>query len=144
MTIVQVPVREAIAEWDFYEKMIGKILRRADVGSTTEDVLTCLQEGKMQLWRDATRRGIAVTQIQVYPLFKVLLIFMVAGRDVQDWLKDGHQQLDSFARDSGCKYVDFIGRRGWAKLVRDFGYDKEFIWLRRTVGVDSCSAETDR
>lgn len=134
MSVTRVSAREAIAEWDFYEKAIGKIIRRADVGSTTEDVLNCLQEGKMQLWRDATRRGIAVTQIQVYPLFKVLLIFMVAGRDVRDWLAEGHRVLDSFAADSGCKYVDFIGRKGWAKLVRDFGYDKEFVWLRRTVG----------
>ena len=141
MSVRQVSPREAITEWDFYERMIGKILRRADVGSTTEDVLTCLQSGKMQLWRDATRKGIAVTQIQVYPLFKVLLIFMVAGRDVQDWLKDGHQQLDSFARDSGCKYMDFIGRKGWAKLVREFGYDKEFIWLRRTVECSEATAK---
>jgi hypothetical protein len=133
MTIHAVSAREALKEWDFYEAMINKVLRRAHAGTSSEDVLTCLQRGNMQLWRDDARKGVAVTEIQVYPQYKQLLIFMVAGRDVRDWLDEGHQQLDSFARQNGCEYMEFMGRPGWERLMEGYGYNEKFVRMRKSL-----------
>ena len=133
MTIVRVGPNEAIENWSFYEAKIRKVMRRAASGVNTDDVLTCLQLGNMQLWRDGACKGIAVTEIQVYPQYKVLLIFMVAGEDVRAWLTEGQQQLDSFAQQSGCRFVEFIGRPGWERLLQDHGYTEKFIRMRKEV-----------
>ncbi len=133
MGIRRVAFDEMLLDWDFYEYQIGRVVRRVRAGCDTEHVLTCLQVGTMQLWRDEARKGIAVTEIQTYPLYRVLLIFMVAGRDVRDLLTDGQQQLDSFAKQSNCKFVEFIGRPGWEKLVDGLGYTEKFIRMRKEV-----------
>lgn len=133
MTVTRVSAREALEEWDFYEGMINKVIRRVNGGVSAEHVLTCLQQGNMQLWRDSSRKGIGVTEIQTYPEFRTLLIFMVAGEDARAWLTSGQQQLDSFAQKSGCKYVEYIGRPGWERLLRDFGYTEKYIRMRKEV-----------
>jgi hypothetical protein len=133
MTIRRVYPDEAVKEWDFYESMIAKVAKRARVGVTSEDVLTCLQLGSMQLWRDGERKGVAVTELQHYPLYKVLLIFMVAGRDVREWLAEGQHQLDSFAQSENCSFVEFIGRPGWEKLVEGYGYTEKFLRMRKEI-----------
>jgi len=133
MTIHQVFAPEALGDWDFYEKRIERVMRRSASGVNAEDVLTCLQLGNMQLWRTDNHKGIAVTEIQVYPQYKVLLIFMVAGEDARTWLAEGQQQLDSFAKKSGCKFVELIGRPGWERALRDQGYTEKFIRMRKEV-----------
>ena len=131
MTIYQVSAGEALQNWAFYEKKIKRVLARADSGCTPEDVLTCVQLGSMQLWRDAECKAVGVTEIQTFPLFKVLLVFMVAGEDVRTWLQDGQRQFDSFAKQSGCKYVEFLGRPGWERMLDGFGYGRKMVRMRK-------------
>jgi hypothetical protein len=134
MSIYRVDVRQAIAEWGFYEPLISKVIRRCRAGVSADDVMSCLQIGSMQLWRDGARKGIAVTEIQKLPQYDLLLIFMVAGRDPREWLAEGQHQLDSFARAVGCKFIEFIGRPGWEKLCHEHGYTEKFIRMRKEVG----------
>ena len=129
--IIRVDSREALAEWSFYAPFIQRVIDKANSGSSVEDVLTCLQLGSMQLWRDGKRKAVAVTEIQDYPRYRMLLVYMVAGKDVRDWLAEGQQQLDSFAKQSGCKYIEFQGRAGWEKLCRELGYDNKMIRMRK-------------
>lgn len=136
----QVHPREAIQIWDVFEKRIDRVIARNPIGSTAEDILTCVQNGTMQLWLTASGKGVGVTQVISYPQYRVLLIFIVAGEDVQEWLDAGHHQLDSFAQSQGCAHVDFIGRKGWAKLVADMGYNQEWLMMRRNVGECSVAA----
>lgn len=131
MSIHRVTADEAIVEWDFYEALIRRVVRRVQAGAGPEDILSCVQMGSMQLWRDGERKGIAVTEIITYPLYKVFLIFMVVGCDFREWLSDGQHQLDSFAKSEGCKFVEFIGRPGWERLCTDFGYTEKFIRMRK-------------
>lgn len=124
---------EAVKNWAFYEPLIRSVVERADSGVYPEGVLTCIQCGDMQLWRALKGTGIAVTEIQNFPRYRLLLVFMVAGENAQEWLADGDHQLVAFAKSSGCKYMDFVGRPGWERLCRQFGYDRKQIRMRKDV-----------
>lgn len=130
--IARVPAREALAHWlEKYEPLVLSAMSRGHVGQHADDILTHIQTGRMQLWRSVNGLGIAVTEIQDYPRFRQLLVFMVAGESAQDWLADGHQQLEAFAKSKDCQFMIFHGRPGWEKFVRTFGYEAKQIIMRK-------------
>lgn len=106
-------------------------MERGHVGQFADDILTHIQTGRMQLWRTVNGKGIAVTELQSYPRFRQLLVFMVAGEDARDWLAEGHKQLEAFAKSQNCQYMIFHGRPGWEPAVRAFGYDAKQIIMRK-------------
>lgn len=131
--VLRVFADEALREWDFFEALINRVLKRTRAGTSPDDVLTCIQKGDMQLWCDDERKAICITEIQTYPRFNVLLVYMVAGKDARDWLTEGQRQLDSFAQQSGCRFVEFIGRPGWEAFCRELGYTDKFIRMRKEI-----------
>ena len=127
----QVPPDEAIRDWDFYEKQIKRVIERADGGQSPDGVLTCVQLGSMQIWRTLDGRGMAVTELQNYPLYRQLLIYMVAGEGLRDWMHEGHQQLERFAKSNNCTRIEFHGRPGWERWAYDYGYTHKCIRMKK-------------
>ena len=106
-------------------------MERGHVGQYPDNILTCIQTGRMQLWRTVNGLGIAITELQDFPRFRQLLVFMVAGEHARDWLTNGHKQLVAFAKSQNCSYMLFHGRKGWERLVRKYGYDDKQIIMRK-------------
>jgi|SRR5882672_1188024 len=129
---VLIPPREALAEWGRYDRPIASVLEEFDAGQTIEDVLTCIQTGRMQLWRELSRRAVGVTEVLEFPKYRVLLVYIVVGSGVRDWA-GGLQQLERYARARGCKYLEFVGRPGWEKLAALHGFDRKFIRMRKSM-----------
>lgn len=128
----RVPTREAVADWlGHYEPLVLLAMAHGHVGQHADDILTHIQTGRMQLWATEDRKGMAITEIQDYPRFRQLLVFMVAGENARDWLAEGHVQLEAFAKSQHCKYMIFHGRPGWEPAVRKFGYDAKQIIMRK-------------
>lgn len=128
-----VPPEVAVAAWDAIEPLIVEVIERAQGGQTPDDVLTCIQTGRMQLWREIRSGTIGLTEIQQFPRHRVMLIYMVAGSGAQDWIAHGQQQLERHARQNGCKFIDFMGRPGWERLARNMGYGAKLIKMRKAV-----------
>lgn len=129
----RVPVTEALERWAFFRPQLERVITRMDVGDTADGVLTSLQLGHMQLWSTAGGQAAVVTEIQTFPKYRLLLIYLVAGENAQDWLATGDQQLAAFAKSEQCKYIEFQGRPGWEKHARRFGYDDKVIRMRKRV-----------
>lgn len=122
---------EAVECWAFYEPFIASVIVTANSGQYPDDVLTCVQLGTMQLWRISDDRGIAVTEIQDYPRYRQLLIYMVAGYAAPSWIAEGQTQLEAFAKVSGCKHMLFHGRPGWEHYCERLGYGHKQILMRK-------------
>lgn len=133
MSLRQVDAREAVRDWDYYEPLIARVVERAGSGSTPDDVLTCVQSGDMQLWRIVNDQGLVVTEIQAYPRHRLLLIYMTAGVNALDWMTEGQQQLEAFAKLHSCKYIEFMGRPGWEKYALRYGYGHKLIKMRKEI-----------
>lgn len=126
-----VPPAVAVAAWGAIEPLIVEVIERAQGGQSPDDVLTCIQTGRMQLWREIDSGTIGLTEILEFPRYKVMLIYMVAGSGARDWIAQGQQQLERFARQHGCKFLEFMGRPGWERLARNLGYGAKLIKMRK-------------
>jgi hypothetical protein len=131
MTIRQVSADEALRDWDFYEERLNRVVERTDSPHGTDDILTCLQLGSMQLWRCVNGDGVGVTELQTYPRYKRLLVYMVAGEHATDWLTGADQQLSDFAISNKCTHMVFHGRPGWAKWCGAFGYVPTLVVMQK-------------
>ncbi len=134
MTVRRVPAAEVLADWPYYRERLNSVMERTDAEMRTDDVLTCLQTGDMQMWRSLEGDGIGVTQLQTFPRYKQLLLYAVAGENSQDWLDAGDQQLEAFALSHGCTRMVFHGRIGWDRLVRKYGYDIRLYVMKKVIG----------
>lgn len=87
--------------------------------------------GDMQLWKLVDGHAMGVTQIQTFPQFRLLLVYMVAGEHARDWLLKGSQQLEAFAKSNHCRFIDFQGRPGWERYAAPLGYGRKQIRMRK-------------
>ncbi len=112
---------------------MNRVLKETDGGQASEDVLTSIQFGNMQLWDVLQGRAVCVTEIQAYPRYSQLLVYLVAGADAADWIAKGDAQLTSFAKSQHCKYIVFQGRPGWERYCGRLGYTDKLIMMRKGV-----------
>ena len=125
--------REAVAQWDRLEPLVQRVFDRIDGALFPDDVLTAVQFGNMHIWDILDGQAVCVTELQAYPKYRQLLIYLVAGLKAADWITSGNQQLTAFAKSQNCKYVVFQGRPGWEKYARRFGYTDKIIMMRKRV-----------
>lgn len=118
MAFSGIPSSEVLSVWDDVEPRIRKALDVEDTGHNTEDILTCLQTRDMQLWVHPD--AVAVTQIQVLPQFKKLLLVTLGGEKMDEWIQELMDLLRLFGMDNDCKYLEQHGRKGWLKVNDKF------------------------
>ena len=110
--------RDVLREWKNVEPRIRRALDVEDTGYSTEDILTSLQTRDMQLWVHPD--AVAVTQIQVLPRFKKLLLVTLGGENMDKWIQELMDLLRLFGMDNDCKYLEQHGRKGWLKVNDKF------------------------
>lgn len=101
------------------EPWLQAALERAGGTHTITDVVEAIAEGRMQFW--PAPRGCAVTEIVKYPSKKVLHIFLAGGE--LDQIVDMDSSAAEFARMNGCTAMTIAGRKGWARVLKDKGYE---------------------
>lgn len=122
--LVQVPVENVR---DVLERGAAAMLDTAlnDEGRVLfSDVARDLLTGDAVLWlvmRGDVARAALVTREVRYPRCWSLLVQLLAGEGLEDWV---HliADIERSARDRGCKYVEVQGRRGWERELKRAGY----------------------
>lgn len=112
--------------WD----RVGPILQLATERSrgryTVKDLLKKLEDGEYQLWvvHDEQGKIIAAntTRFQQYPGFNVLQGLYIAGERLAEWKDQMCEVIETIARTTGCKEVEFVGRLGWGPVLAENGY----------------------
>jgi hypothetical protein len=132
----------------FARQIIADATRRS--GDWTQaEIIDGLTEGRMLLWlaiddrttarapaeapEDGHKRprvvlGAAVTQLHMTNAGKLCNIVLCGGKDFRRWvgLKDA---IETYARVEGCTKVRMSGRRGWARVFRD--YRQPYVTLEK-------------
>lgn len=123
---------EAVHVWAEASKHIRRALDRVETGYSEEDVLTAIQMRDMQLWL-VPGYAAAVTQIQVFPQFKVLVLLYLGGHDMGVWLEDLMDAIEEYGRQMGCKYGEEYGRKGWERIGKRRGAEVTFTVMRKAL-----------
>lgn len=94
-----------------------------------EDVFHGVLEGRYQLWpgRDAC----AVTEIVVYPMKKVLHVFLAGGN--MDNIVDMQKSAEEWGKNQGCSAMTIAGRKGWSRVLASHGYKEQFVTLAKEI-----------
>ncbi len=131
--IRRVDANEAVARWSDFEPHVRRVLERLDSGQYPDDVLTAIQFGGMHLWDILDGTGVCVTELQAYSRYRQLLVYLVAGGNARDWIAEGQQQLEAFAKSQNCKYMWFQGRPGWERYCKRLGYSDKLVMMRKAL-----------
>ena len=94
---------------------------------TFDDIVSGIYSGRMQFW--PAPRGCAVTEIIVFPQKKVLHVFLAGGE--MDQIVSMDSSAAEFGKMNGCSAMTIAGRRGWKKVLENYGYVESFTTLSK-------------
>lgn len=106
---------------------IEAALERANGTHTFKDIVDGVVEGRMQFW--PAERGCLVTEIVMYPQKKVINVFLGGGE--LDQLADMHGDVIAWAKSQGCTGATIVGRKGWERAFKQYGWKPVFVTLAK-------------
>ena len=117
-----------------YKNLIERALAHCGGTHTFEDVQKGVASGDMQAW-ESDDCGIIITEIVIYPNKKVLNIFLVGLEKRKGFkqLKKMEKSLVEFGKIMGCQSMTILGRKGWTKLLPEFGFKINHYKMERTL-----------
>ena len=114
-----------ISEWceDALSRAMGDLLN-------LDDVKAAVAKQEMQLWviyNNGKITATCVTEIRTWPRTKVLTAIIVAGRGMDEWVRQLDALLTAFGAANGCKMLDAHGRSGWKKPLAELGWQQSVV-----------------
>lgn len=98
-------------------------------GYTLDDIKEMVMLGQLQFWRGED--WAAVTEVLKYPQRKTVLIHLAGGNLAS--MMQVNDDFERFAQLVGADYIEIIGRKGWARRLRDMGYTEAAVHLVKEV-----------
>ncbi len=106
--------------------------------SNIDDIVRFVINGEMHLWvvfDPEGRRifGHVITEVKTYPQCKMLCVqYCCIEPHNMELIEDRMQELaERFAKDAGCSGIEFIGRPGWGKHMKKYGYEVQSVSYQR-------------
>lgn len=107
--------------WDEVSVRIKDAIELSNGRHTLETTFNCIKSKQMKLWGVVygdILLSVFVTQETIYPNKKVLSILFCGGEAVIKYIKDIETFFKKEAIENGCKGLEIIGRKGWAKVIK--------------------------
>jgi hypothetical protein len=104
--------------------------------ATADDILNFIFSGQMQLWVVMDGNvvyGHVITEVKQYPRTKMLVVQYCAMEPHHLAAVESRMQelAERFAKDAGCAGIEFVGRPGWSKSMKKFGYDVQSVMFQK-------------
>ncbi len=109
--------------WDNVAPLLSKVIQHSEGELGTDDYLSNLISGSMQLWIVTEDKKIIlsmVTQIIQFPQKKVLRTIALAGERFKEVHSQFSDMLASYALKNECSSLELWGRKGWKKMLPDW------------------------
>lgn len=117
--------------------MVGKHLQKAidkNPGLYTVDMLYAdLINGAQLLWvaiDDGAIKMAATTRIVVFPSGSMMIAEWLGGDEMESWLENALETIESYANDMGCRRMEVYGRKGW-KVLKQYGWNDAAVVYRK-------------
>jgi hypothetical protein len=131
MTTLSAVPPDAVPEvWPFVAELASTIAETSAGRVNADFIRERIETERMQLWvvlDDAGRAlALAVTEIIAFPFAKVCVVHGLAGHDREKWI---HHLggIEAWARKIGCSRVEVRGRKGMAKVLREYKLTAVFL-----------------
>lgn len=121
------PISDEI--WERSGQLVNKALIRTEGEYNLEDIRDHLESKDMQLWDievNGELKASVVTQILVFPQKKKLRGVALGGKDHKEWFDELTTFFSRFAKAFGCTSLELVGRPGWTKSLKRYGYRETY------------------
>lgn len=101
--------------------MISRLRKALALGGdthTVDDIIAGVRSGALQAF--SSENAFVVTEIAFAPRKRWLNVVVAAGE--LDEVMELQPQLEVFGRDQGCEFMTMTGRRGWSRVLPDYGW----------------------
>ena len=141
MNLVNIPSINVDDVWNLVKKDISEALSYSGNHTDADFVYDCVKADKMQLWvvwdKDKSTTlekyyGVVVTEIVKRKLIQSCNIFIVTGRQRQQW-QHLINVLEDFALENNCTNMELIARQGWKKIMEQFDYKQTHVVLEKPI-----------
>lgn len=95
-----------------------------------EKTLRDIELQKKQLWVIDDLKAVLITEVLSNG---TCLLYMVAGEGVNDWGTEVITHIEKWAKGGGCHTVLAVGRKGWEKVGKPFGYEVAYTTFRKRI-----------
>ena len=115
--------------WPHVFEMIAGACGRSGGRMTPELIFNDLKSGNMQLWVAHSNKVITacfVTQIIEYPFGSRCKLIIGAGNGRHQW-QHHVKVLEAWAKAKGCRGMESIARKGWARIFKDWKQTHVFL-----------------
>jgi hypothetical protein len=110
-------------------KRLARALKLGGNTHTIEDIHQAIAIGAMQCF--AKGDSIAITEIINAPQKRFLNVFLIVG-DLS--ILELHDDVEAFAKQAGCDFMQAYGRPGWKLKIKSIGWEPDRIVFRRKIG----------
>jgi coenzyme F420-reducing hydrogenase delta subunit len=141
MQLINIPIKKVDEVWSLVKKNIQQALSYSGNHTDADYVYQTIKDGKFQLWVvwDESKKtvkeqynGVVVTEIVQRKLKRSCHIFIVTGKNRQQW-QHLISVLEDFALENECNNMELISRNGWEKIMNKFNYKKTHVVLEKTL-----------
>jgi hypothetical protein len=110
-------------------EQLEKAIAHAKGEYDLEDIINLAENGRMQIWR-VPDRGIGVTEFVQYPRKKRLRVVLFVGTFDEKVVQFFERLMDK----TKCDGIEVIGRKGWVKALKPFGYEEASVVVVKDIG----------
>lgn len=78
--------------------------------------------------------GAWVTTLTTYAASaKICEIMFCGGHAIEKWMPKGLNVTEAWAAEQGYRVIEVVGRSGWDRMLKPFGYAKRYVVLEKEV-----------
>jgi hypothetical protein len=113
------------------QRRLAKALKIGGDTHTIEDIQQAIARGTMQCF--VKDNSFAITEIINAPQKRFLNVFLIVG---ELNILELHDEVEAFAKQAGCDFMQAYGRPGWTPKIKSLGWEPDRIVFRRKIGLD--------
>lgn len=141
LDISYIPTENVPAVLPQMRKYLEMAAQRTGGRATVADLVDMVLSGNQQLWvvYDVDTKdiyGMLTSEVRKYPQFRMLSIQDCAIEPhYMQFVADRMQECaKAFAQANGCVGIELMGRPGWGKMLKQYGYDTQAVICHKFFG----------
>jgi hypothetical protein len=132
--LIYIPPANLAGVWSEIAHLVPSVIERSRGRLTLDNVVDAIGTGAISLfivWDGSEALAVVGLKIGIAPSgMKVGTVQYASGRDSQRWI---HllDDLEGYARQSGCQVLEVIARKGWEKKLPS--YKRTHVFLEKAL-----------
>lgn len=132
-TVIAVPREGVKTVWPVVAPLLAPAVEVSHGRMSMRSVLTWLLDGRYLLWvahqEDLVVHAAFLTREAQYPERRVLTIDGCGGTQLDGWLEEADRVFRAHSRQAGLSGVELYGRPGWARALKQFGWQQSAVMV---------------